>query len=91
MWDLVDREIADDPSDRSDSRIVGHLEQRSVPLALTVELGPELLGVEHHGSELEHLEWDAVSPDSLLTKEDRPAVLELDGSGDDEVSTTKVE
>jgi hypothetical protein len=79
---LVDAELAHEPADRGDPRIVLDLEHRAALLVLLLERRAQLLGVHDHRPELEHVEEAAVQPDALLLEEHRPARGGLDRDRD---------
>ena len=60
------------------TRIIAELEQAALALIALHQLKLAIFGVDHHGAEFEHGEWPTTAADPSLTKDHRPAVLELD-------------
>lgn len=79
---LVDGEPTDEMPDLGDARIVLHLEDETIGLpGLLGELLLQRVGIDHHRTELDHLECLAAQTDAGLPVEHRTTVGELDGDG----------
>lgn len=85
LRELVDRGLAQEPTNARDARVVRHLEDRSVLLVSPGQLRKAALGVGAHAAELVHAELPAIAPDARLREDDRALrVIQLDGNGHDE-------
>ena len=87
LGQFVDAELAQETAQGKDPRIVVELEDGAVHLVagFLLHLVEQLVGVRHHGAELQHLERRAVAPGPLLPEQRRTAragQLDAEGHGD---------
>ena len=74
---LVERVLAQEAAEAGDAGIVGDLEQDAVALVHVHDFGAALLGIAHHGAELEAAEDASFFADALGGIEDRSTGIEI--------------